>query len=192
MKRKPKATIAPQVFAVGDRVQAIWSNEIIGTVKTVRYSKQGTQLVLVNWDMSNESESELIAQSLACFAGEPSKECFGGNLPPENIRPANTAMKLLPPEDSEADQLRAQIAAIRAEGAIAPDHCWIEQWKRAENFVEVRYKARSPIFPGKRGGLASSQYIGKQGSPAHGAAVKAVDRRNRIAKLEKQLEKLNA
>jgi hypothetical protein len=178
MKRKPKATIAPQVFAVGDRVQAIWSNEIIGTVKTVRYSKQGTQLVLVNWDMSNESESELIAQSLACFAGEPS--------------PANTAMKLLPPEDSEADQLRAQIAAIRAEGAIAPDHCWIEQWKRAENFVEVRYKARSPIFPGKRGGLASSQYIGKQGSPAHGAAVKAVDRRNRIAKLEKQLEKLNA
>lgn len=96
--------------------------------------------------------------------------------------------EVLPPKYSESESLLAQIAAIRAEGAIAPDHCWIERWQRSPNFIEARYKARSAIFPSKRGGLASCQYIGKVGSPEYSSALDAVERRNRIGKLRKKLE----
>jgi hypothetical protein len=238
MKRNSKIrkslapSIAPQNFTVGDRVQAIWSKETVGTVKSIRESKTGNQIVNVAWDMSEGAESELLATSLLFLSHSKNGSLkinnrvtfkqhwygelheFEGTVQTLN-EPAGTALvKYDVPEHLqdgverccqlrskiatfalakvvESENLRAQIAAILATGPIAPDRCWIERWQRTETFVEVRYKARSPIFPGKRG-MASCQYIGKWGSPAHRAAVEAVDRRNRIAKLQKQLEKINA
>jgi hypothetical protein len=91
---------------------------------------------------------------------------------------------------NEADLLREQIAALRKGGVVAPDGGWIERKVHASGWTEAVYKARNAIFTGKRGGLAKSQYIGKWGSPAHTQAMDAVDRRNQVMKLEKQLRKI--
>jgi hypothetical protein len=60
-----------------------------------------------------------------------------------------------------------------------PAGCWIERKVHAGGWTEAVFKSRTAIFPAKRGGgMAKSRYIGKWGSPAHSAAIKAVAKRN--------------
>jgi hypothetical protein len=153
-------------FAVGDRVAGAWDEEITGTVEQVFDSGK----VAVRLDGERSLRVEFFLSALVRL--EP--------------KPQNTVV-CLPPE---SDPLFAQIAAIREEGAIAPSHCWIERKVHACGFTEAVFKSRTAIFTGKSDGLCKSQYIGKWESPAHSEAIAAVDRRNRIEKLQKQLEKI--
>lgn len=85
------------------------------------------------------------------------------------------------------ESILAAIAQIRSEGPVAPSNCSIERWQRSPGYIEARYRARSAIFAGKRGGKTSRLFIGRVGSAEYEEALAAVDRRNRIEKLQKQL-----
>lgn len=83
-----------------------------------------------------------------------------------------------------------QIAAIRREGPIAPDGVWIETGKvSGKAFRQAWYRSRSPCFtPARKGdALKKSQYLGAVGGDRHKEAVKAIERRNKIKKLKKQV-----
>jgi hypothetical protein len=85
-----------------------------------------------------------------------------------------------------------QIAALRREGAVAPEGYWIETGKVKGNFRQAWYRSRSPCFPPIKGSLpVKTQYLGVAGGDKHKEAIKAIERRNRIKKLKKQLEKNN-
>jgi hypothetical protein len=83
-----------------------------------------------------------------------------------------------------------QIAAIRSQGPIPPAGIWVETCAVKNGFRQAYWRSRSPCFPSTRSGgnpeaRLKRQYIGKQGSDAHKAALKAIARRNEIKKLEK-------
>jgi hypothetical protein len=164
-------------FKVGDRVAGVWDESIIGIVKAIHPSGR----VRVKW--SETCEIEFFASALILLPPEAKPEGAAGNRVSENA--AGDASATL-----STSSIRAQIAAIREEGAIAPSHCWIERKVHACGFTEAVFKSRTAIFTGKSGGLCKSKYIGRWESPAHSEAIAAVDRRNRIEKLQKQLEKI--
>jgi hypothetical protein len=80
-----------------------------------------------------------------------------------------------------------QIAAIRREGAIAPNGCWIETGKvSGKTTRQAWYRSRTPCFPSGKGALPKrTQYLGLEGCPKHIEAIKAIERRNEIKRLSK-------
>jgi hypothetical protein len=164
-------------FKVGDRVAGIWDEEITGTVEAVHPSGR----VMVKW--SDRLSLEFFDTALIPVS-EIKADNFAAQLPSGGSPEANTSATL------STSSILAEIAAIRAEGAIAPSQCWIERKVHASGFTEAVFKSRTAIFTGKGGGLCKSKYIGRWESPAHSAAVSAVDRRNRIEMLRKALEKI--
>jgi hypothetical protein len=83
-----------------------------------------------------------------------------------------------------------QISAIRREGPIAPDGCWIETGKiKGKEFRQAWYRSRSPCFPPIRGSTqVKSRYLGVAGGDKHREAKKAIERREKIRKLKKQIK----
>jgi hypothetical protein len=94
---------------------------------------------------------------------------------------------VLPSLDSTSEE---QIAAIKREGPIAPDGCWIETGKiKGKEFRQAWYRSRSPCFPPIRGSTqVKSRYLGVAGGDKHREAKKAIERREKIRKLKKQIK----
>jgi hypothetical protein len=88
------------------------------------------------------------------------------------------------------DTPEEQIAAIYKEGPIAPDGCWIETGKiKGKEFRQAWYRSRSPCFPPIRGSTqVKSRYLGVAGGDKHREAKKAIERREKIRKLKKQIK----
>jgi hypothetical protein len=83
-------------------------------------------------------------------------------------------------------QLEIRRDEIRCHGAIAPKGCWIESGVVAKRkFKQVYWRSDSPIFEGKK-----RKYIGEFDSPEHKLAGEAIARRNELAKVSKQIIKL--
>jgi hypothetical protein len=107
-------------------------------------------------------------------------------------------------EQRRAESLHDQLAAlererdrIRAEGAIAPNGCWIEIapcYQR--NVRQVFYRSRKAIFEPARkkavdsGAKVKRRYIGMVGSAEEKEAHAAIERRNRLNVVLVQIEKL--
>jgi hypothetical protein len=169
----------PAALKKGDRVtfQAYWWGGMRAFEGELNNLPEPKGTAIVRYEVPAEEGEPLLTRELQSTIGffalakNPELESDSGGNP-------------------EADQLLAQIAALRKEGAIAPSLCWIERKVHSGGFTEAVFKSRSAIFTGKGGGLCKSKYIGKWGSPAHSEAISAVDRRNRIEKLQKQLEKI--
>lgn len=95
----------------------------------------------------------------------------------------------LSPETPEPASVEEQIAAIRAQGPVAPAGVWIETSLTTSKFRQAFWKAHEPRFTPRRGAapgvLVKKSYIGKANGPKHKAALAQVERRNAIARLEK-------
>lgn len=99
---------------------------------------------------------------------------------------------------SRADEIEAQIQAIRASGAVAPKNCWIEPetvYKHLANgdrkrFNYKRLKAYEPIFEGKGGKRTRVLHLGAENSAAYSDWVERMERRRQINQLEAELNQL--
>jgi hypothetical protein len=183
--------LSPRIDAelkVGDRVtfQAYWwggMREFEGEVVKLNKPK-GT--AIVRYEVPVEDGKPLLTRELQSTIGffehakNPELESDSGGARADNL-----------PVLSEADWLRAEIAAIKAEGTLAPDNCWVDWKPQLGGFKQVVWRSQSAIFTAIRGGgLVKSSYIGKEGSPEHSFALSAIARRNQVQKLEKRLRKL--
>lgn len=85
---------------------------------------------------------------------------------------------------------------LKAEGAIAPDGCWIETGKvKGRNFRQAWWRASKPTFTPKRSkgnveAKVKTQYIGEEGSPEHKQAIAERDRRDALKRIERQIQVL--
>lgn len=118
-------------------------------------------------------------------------------LPPEPAYSFGTDKFLDLPLESLEDQINGKISLIRTQGTVAPAGVWIESSAVGHtDFKQVYWRSREPCFTPKKGinpeAKLKRQYIGKEGSDAHKAAIAQVQRRNQIKKLIKQLPKADA
>lgn len=91
------------------------------------------------------------------------------------------------------EEIQAEIEQLEALG-IPPDGAWINICKvQGKEFKQARWKSREPCFASNSNPEAKlrSQYIGKENSPEHQAAIAMVKRRQRIRTLKQQLGKTN-
>jgi hypothetical protein len=152
--------------------------------KLLKPAPKGT--AIVRYEVPVEGGKPLLTRELQSTIGffehakNPELESDSGGARADNL-----------PVLSEADLLRAEIAAIKAEGTLAPDNCWVDWKPQSGGFKQVVWRSRTAIFTAIRGGgLVKSSYIGKEGSPEHSFALSAIARRNQVQKLEKRLRKL--
>lgn len=81
---------------------------------------------------------------------------------------------------------------LRAEGTIAPEHCWIETGKvKGRQFRQAWWRSTQAMFDSKRSrGKVKSCYIGEEGSPEHQEAKREKYRRDRLKEIDRHLEML--
>lgn len=82
---------------------------------------------------------------------------------------------------------------LRAEGAIAPEHCWIETGKvKGREFRQAWWRSEQAMFESKRsrGKKVKSCYIGEEGSSEHQEAKRQKYRRDRLKVIDRHLEVL--
>ncbi|MBD1845846.1 hypothetical protein H6F89_21040 [Cyanobacteria bacterium FACHB-63] len=88
---------------------------------------------------------------------------------------------------------------LRAEGTIAPEHCWIETGKvKDRKFRQAWWRSEQAMFDSKRSrGKVKSCYIGKEDRSEHQEAKRQKYRRGsftprsvRLKKIDRQLQML--
>ncbi|MBD2079286.1 hypothetical protein [Leptolyngbya sp. FACHB-17] len=82
---------------------------------------------------------------------------------------------------------------LKAEGTIAPEHCWIETGKvKGRKFRQAWWRSEQAMFESKRsrGKKVKSYYIGEEGSPKHQEAKRQKYRRDRLKEIDRHLEML--
>jgi hypothetical protein len=102
--------------------------------------------------------------------------------------------------EEQITALRDRIEAIRAEGAIASDNTWINEFqagsKRKDGYkYYTYYKLMEAIGKkSKTGKIQGRQiaYLGKAVSRKYQEAKGAIDRRNEIQRLESEIQRLEA
>jgi len=98
----------------------------------------------------------------------------------------------------DAASIQAQIDAIRKEGEVMPSGCSIEPYKatrklsngETKQYTYYRVKAYKPIFEDKNGSLKRSKNLGDANSAAYQDWCQRRDRRERITRLQKQLDQI--
>lgn len=119
-------------------------------------------------------------------------------IPPDRIFPLEQARVTGPCEhfavvhDAMA-ALELERNQLRAEGAIAPEHCWIETGKvKGREFRQAWWRSEQAMFESKRsrGKKVKSCYIGEEGSPEHQEAKQQKYRRDRLKVIDRYLEML--
>jgi hypothetical protein len=96
--------------------------------------------------------------------------------------------------ESDDDKISSEINHLKSQGTVAPAGVWVECCKVAKsNFRQAYWRSRDPCFTPIKGNnpeaKCKKQYIGKENSAAHKAAIAQIERRNKINKLIKQLPK---
>ena len=102
--------------------------------------------------------------------------------------------------EEQITALRDRIEAIRAEGAIASDNTWINEFqagsKRKDGYKYYTYYKlmEATEKKSKTGKIQGRQiaYLGKAGNRKYQAAKSAIDRRNEIQRLESEIRRLEA
>jgi hypothetical protein len=120
------------------------------------------------------------------------------------LNPCPSDSKIVPLErQSEVEQAEAihdAIAALeivrerlKGEGAIAPEHCWIETGRvKGRRFRQAWWRSEKPIFRSKRDPEKKVRtcYIGEEGGSAHQEAKLEKQRRDRLKQIDQYLQKL--
>lgn len=94
-------------------------------------------------------------------------------------------------------RLELEKQQLLSEGSAAPDGCWIETGRvKGKEFRQAWWRSTKAMFTAKRSrgnveALVKTQYIGKEGSEEHKAAIAARQRRERLKQIEKQIEILS-
>ncbi len=102
--------------------------------------------------------------------------------------------------EEQITALRHRIEEIRAEGSIAPDHTWINEFqagsKRKDGYKYYTYYKlmEATEKKSKTGKIQGRQiaYLGKASSRKYQEAKEAIDRRNEIQRLEHKIQRLAA
>lgn len=94
-------------------------------------------------------------------------------------------------------ELESKRDAIRASGRVAISGIWIEYGKVSKRkFRQAYYRSQSAIFAAKRQSnlensgceMVKRQYIGEENSEEVKAAAAAIDRRNELEKIDKEIK----
>ncbi|MBD2078474.1 hypothetical protein [Leptolyngbya sp. FACHB-17] len=119
------------------------------------------------------------------------------DVSPDRILPLERARVKV--KGNQADIIQDAIArleierdTLRAEGTIAPEHCWIETGKvKGRQFRQAWWRSTQAMFDSKRSrGKVKSCYIGEEGSPEHQEAKRQKYRRDRLKEIDRHLEML--
>jgi hypothetical protein len=197
-------------FAPGDRVtfRLAWDDgyqQVIGHVsKEDCFTKNA---VIVTY-MAPENSS-LISQTIGIIAltklpTEPSfnveeqdlkvPTSTGSLLPKARLRQRQAQDTAVQRPESDDDKISSEINHLKSQGRVAPAGVWVECCKVTNsNFRQAYWRSRDPCFTPIKGNnpeaKCKKQYIGKENSAAHKAAIAQIERRNKIQKLIKQLPK---
>jgi len=119
------------------------------------------------------------------------------DVSPDRILPLERARVRV--RNNQADIIQDGIARLeierdrlKAEGTIAPEHCWIETGKvTGREFRQAWWRSEQAMFDSKRSrGKVKSCYIGEEGSPEHQGAKREKYRRDRLKEIDRHLEML--
>lgn len=89
--------------------------------------------------------------------------------------------------EAELARLANLAQRIRSSGAVAPYHCWIEEYvvKRGDNtYLYQRVASDRPQFG--KSGKSRTLHLGKAGSSKHRDWMLRMQRRNALAELERR------
>jgi hypothetical protein len=123
-------------------------------------------------------------------------------LPLEHPRARLLSLKqtIVQVEVNRASALHDQMARweqerdrLRAEGAIAPEHCWIETGAiKGRQFRQAWWRSQQAMFESKRipGEMVKTCYIGEEGGVEHEEAISARERQDRLKWVDRRLQKL--
>ncbi len=94
---------------------------------------------------------------------------------------------------AKLEEIKLEIALLRASGDLAPDGCWIVRYRakgKGGAYWYYKWQSREPIFVTKSGNSSCHQYLGKAGSPAFLKAVEMMKNRTKIEALQQVLHTL--
>lgn len=156
------------VLSVGDRVTFIqhWHGELQDFQGAIQSLCDGH--ALVNYEIPEHLDDgierlKVLQAPIGIFAREKI--------------PMDTPNESVCPLQEERDRL------LRSN--LPPESAWLETCMVSTGFRQAYWRSREPCLNGKK-----RQYIGKENSPAHQAAIEAVANRKRLASIEKQLRLL--
>jgi hypothetical protein len=179
---------------VGDRVTfaQTWNGETHQFVGIVQKLNKPPSTALVQYEVPEHLQDgvdrpNILQSPIALFS-------LANALPPEPAYLFGTSeFPSLPPE-SDDDRISSEINRLRSQGTVAPAGVWVESCKVSHSeFRQAYWRSREPTFTPIKSNNSEAkckkQYIGKENSAAHKAAIAQIERRNKIQKLIKQLPK---